>query len=64
MKPPFVAIYKLMVLKSQIERAESLLTRDGFLKLVLRAQYMLGARWRTKIECLKMHYRAKVELKE
>lgn len=51
------------LLTPQIQLAESLPTRNSFVKLALGVQYMLGARWRTKTECVKIHYRAGVGIK-
>ena len=46
------------------ERAESSRTQNSLVGLIFGVQYMLGARWRTKTECFKIHYRAKVQLQE
>ena len=54
---------KYFLLTPQIQLAESSLTRDSTLELIFGVQYMLGARWRTKTECFKIHYRAEVEIK-
>ena len=52
-----------VLLTPQIELAESSLTRNSSLELIFGVQYMLGARWRIKTECFKIHYRAEVEIK-
>ena len=51
------------ILTPQIQLAESSLTRNSSLELIFGVQYMLGARWRIKTECFKIHYRAEVEIK-